>query len=283
MKTTPKYISGFRDGADFAPRAKWRTFRATLFVVLLAALSSSAYAEEVRILTYNIRNGRGLASPDVDLERPTRVIREIDPHVVGLQEVDRLTRRSGGRDIPRELGTLTQREVEYASAIDFDGGEYGVATLSSQKPIRSYKVPLPGKEERRVLQVVEFEHFVLFNTHFSLMKESRINSISILEQERKKFTKPVVLCGDLNATPDSETISELRKNWRILSPSVPTFPADAPTIQIDYVLVPIDAPIEVREACVWDAPKESDHRPVCVLIEINVELDADSQTSAGSK
>ena len=223
----------------------------------------------VTILTFNIRNGRCLSGSEVKLDVPAAVIRDVKPDVAGIQELDFNTKRSGQRDIPAELGKLTQMTAYFASAIDFDGGNYGIGVLS-RLPARVRSVPLPGEEERRVLQIAEFDDFVLFNTHFSLTPQSRLESIPEIERERQKlmnqkdFTKPIFLCGDFNALPDSETIRELQKTWKILTPDASTFPADAPNIRIDYVMTPIGTPVQVLEAFVVPALQASDHRPVCV-------------------
>ncbi len=232
--------------------------------VNMATLVSAA---EARLMTYNIRNGRALTGSEIRLELPAGVIRKAAPDVVGIQELDFRTTRSGNRDIPAELGELVGFQAEFARAIDFQGGGYGIGTLSKTEPLRTYSVPLPGAEERRVLQVVEFTDFVFFNTHFSLTEASRMESIAIIETERKKFTKPIFLCGDFNAVPDSAPMKELSKTWRMLSPVENTYPADEPNILIDHFWTPRDVEnVEVLDARVICAPSESDHRPVFIHV-----------------
>ncbi|MDO4630429.1 MAG: endonuclease/exonuclease/phosphatase family protein [Planctomycetia bacterium] len=248
------------------------SFLLTLTLVAVGVFSavnmaSSVSAAEARLMTYNIRNGRALTGSEIRLELPAGVIRKAAPDVVGIQELDFRTTRSGNRDIPAELGELVGFQVEFARAIDFQGGGYGIGTLSKTEPLRTYSVPLPGAEERRVLQVTEFADFVFFNTHFSLTEASRLESIAIIETERKKFTKPIFLCGDFNAVPDSAPMKELSKTWRMLSPVECTYPADEPRIPIDHFWTPCDVKnVEVLDARVICAPSESDHRPVFIHV-----------------
>ncbi len=241
-------------------------FRSAFWALILMFCTSFAMAEELLILSYNVRNGRGLKAPDVDLERPAGVIRDLAPDIAGIQELDQNSVRCGKRDIPQELGKAVGMKAFFAPAIDFQGGKYGVATLAKTEPLRTYRVPLPGKEERRVLQVSEFETFVFFNTHLSLTEADRMESASIIEEEAKKFTKPVFLCGDFNAMPDSNVMQTFFKSWERLSPDAFTFPANEPRIQIDYILVPKGNRVEVLDAKVLHAPSESDHCPVYVKV-----------------
>ena len=60
----------------------------------------------LRVMTWNIRHGEGLDGR-VDLERIAAVIRASGADLVGLQEVDRGVRRTGGVDMPAELARLT--------------------------------------------------------------------------------------------------------------------------------------------------------------------------------
>ena len=92
----------------------------------------------------------------------------------------------------------------------------------------------------------------------------------IINAEAKKFAnKPIFIVGDFNAYPDSPTIQELKKTWRILTPDAYTFPASDPTIRIDYVMTwkETGANVEVLEGEVVDAPSQSDHRPIFVKVK----------------
>lgn len=85
----------------------------------------------------------------------------------------------------------------------------------------------------------------------------------------KGYQKPVFLAGDWNDTPRSPFLSEMKKHFDILTaPDAHTFPADAPETTIDYIaLLRQDSPqAGCTQAEVFDAPIESDHRPVKVVV-----------------
>ena len=150
----------------------------------------------------------------------------------------------------------------FGEAIPYQGGAYGVGILSKTKPLRSYHLPLPGKEEPRTLLVCEFDTCVFFCTHLSLTAESRQASAEIINQEQAKFNKPVLLAGDFNAKPETTEMLVFEKFWTRISPLQPTFPADKPDRIIDYIFVSKNTTVEVPESCVVNEPMASDHRPI---------------------
>ena len=106
------------------------------------------------------------------------------------------------------------------------------------------------------------------------IKQSR-KITNTLKQLYGDSEKPVFLCGDLNAEPDSRTMKKLSRNWKVLSKEAPTYPSDAPRECIDYILA-LDnrAGYQVMQTSVLtesesaDVAKMSDHLPVFVDVMI---------------
>ena len=96
----------------------------------------------LRIMSYNIRNGRGMDDM-TDFRRTAEVINKVCPDVVAVQELDSVTGRSGGKDVLREIAGLTLMHHIYAPAIDYDGGKYGIGMLSKEKPLGYRYLSLP--------------------------------------------------------------------------------------------------------------------------------------------
>jgi endonuclease/exonuclease/phosphatase family metal-dependent hydrolase len=218
----------------------------------------------IRVMTYNVRNGRGL-DDITDYRRIANVITGLAPDVVALQELDSVTNRSGQTDVLLRLSELTQMHPTYGASIFFDGGKYGIGILSKQEPLSWKRIPLPGREELRSLLIVELQDYIFCCTHFSLTEEDCIASAPLIEEALKAYRKPVVLAGDINATPDSPALEVFHKNWKILSdPAQHTFPADKPTETIDYIFgyLPEEFSYSTQQTQVVNEPKASDHRPV---------------------
>lgn len=228
----------------------------------------------LRIMSYNVRNCRGMDNV-TDYQRVADVINRISPDVVAVQELDSATQRSNGVYVLDELGRRALMHATYAPAIDYQGGKYGVGILSKEKPL-SYKViPLPGREEERVMLLAEFDKYYLVCTHFSLTKEDRLQSVTIIENAIKNITKPLFFAGDLNTEYDSETSKALQKSFTVLSnPRQNTFPSTGAKTCIDYIYGHKGTAntYSVLARRVVDESVASDHLPLFVDVRLKADV-----------
>lgn len=237
--------------------------KTVLLVVLCCLLCKSSLAQKLRLMSYNVRNAKGIDNK-TDYDRTAAVIKNSNADIVALQELDSVTKRNGGEDALKILAGKTGLFSVYGAAIPYQGGKYGVGILSKRRPLKFHSIPLPGKEEERVLLVAEFKKYVIFCTHLSLTDADRMRSVAIINEKAAKYKKPIYLLGDLNAEPTSKFVVELKKEWTLLSGEEPTFPATAPKKCIDYILVRNNRKAKVISSAVLDEPLTSDHRPVVV-------------------
>lgn len=222
-----------------------------------------------RILSYNVRAGRGVdESPALD--RQAAAIRALAPDVAALQEVDRVTQRTGRVDQAAVLAEATGLHAVFARAIDFEGGEYGIAVLSREAPRATRTVALPSPhDEDRVLLVADFGAYVFAATHLPLDEGDRLAAVDRILAELLPSDRPVFLAGDWNAFPGDATLRRVARGFRLLSGTdEPTFPADAPDRCIDYIAVDgAHAPLFAGGSSrVVDEPAASDHRPLLVTL-----------------
>lgn len=249
----------------------------TLFSYDLAAQTNeNREPNTLRIMSYNIRDGRGMDGM-TDYQRTADVINEVAPDVVAVQEVDSVTARSNQADVLRELAERTLMFRSYAPAIDYDGGKYGIGILSREKPLSVRHIPLPGREEARTFLIAEFKDYVFCSTHLSLTAEDQLLSLPVIKKEIAPLNKPVFIAGDLNATPGSKFIEALEKDFVILNnPKQPTFPADVPDSCLDYIAFwkNGEKPFTLLRNRVVNAPEQSDHRPIVVDIRFKTKPEA---------
>jgi len=251
-----------------------------LILLLISLLTlQSAWANDIvkrntiTIMSYNVHNAKGLDNI-TDYQRLADVIIREAPDIVTLQELDSVTGRSNGVDVLKEIAKKTWMYDVYGSSIVYDGGKYGLGVLSKERPLSTISIPLPGREERRQLLIVEYERYVIGCTHLSLTNEDRMSSVDIIRKEAAKLNKPFFLTGDFNASPDSEFITELQKDFSLLNNTRNmTFPADTPRQCIDYITYydkgekQVEArPFTVLSNRVVDERVASDHRPVLVQL-----------------
>jgi endonuclease/exonuclease/phosphatase family metal-dependent hydrolase len=231
-------------------------------------------------MTYNIHHGRGIDGR-VDLDRIAALIRGAKADIVALNEVDRGTKRTDGRDIAKELAELCGMTAVFERNIDFQGGEYGNAVLS-RLPISwhrnlHYKMVRPH-EQRGLLQVgitIAGREIRFLATHIDHRKDDteRVSNVAEIKAILDAAEgAPIILCGDFNDTPGSRTYAGLLArfvdSWSALDDGEGhTYPSENPRKRIDYVwvqrgtgLTPVSASIPRSLA--------SDHLPLIVELEL---------------
>ncbi len=244
------------------------------FCILLAGMLSfiglaTEQATALKLMTYNVRNCRGMDTSAINTNRISNIIRRATPDIVAIQELDNRTQRSGRRNILQELGNSTGMVYTYAKAINFQGGEYGIGLLSKQRPINIKRRALPGREEARVLLMAEFPDFFFFATHLSLTEADQRSSLQIIADEASRCKKPVFLAGDFNFKPQSSPGNQLTQSFTILNRrDQPTCPANNARDLIDYICLyhKKGATCNVEKTEVLPERQASDHRPVVVHV-----------------
>jgi len=243
----------------------------TFLTLLFALLAISLMADNIRVMSYNIRHGAGMDNK-LDLSRTAKVIEDWAPDFVAVQEVDSCARRTKGVDQIAELSRMTLMHGTYGAAIPLQGGKYGVSILSKERPLSVRRIPMPSRTEDRVLLVCEFKNVVIACTHLSLHEDEHAASADTILREASRWQKPFIIMGDWNSHPDSEFLTTIQKNFNILSNvKTFTFPADEPNECIDYIAVYQSKGPEmaVRKTFrVVDEPLVSDHRPLVADIAL---------------
>lgn len=152
----------------------------------------------------------------------------------------------------------------------FKAANTALGILSKIPPVNVKRYPLPGREKRRVLLVVEFEKYIVACTHFSLNESDRLTSVSLINEIVKETTKPLFLAGDMNSEPDSPPQKALSRTFAVLSDvKQNTFPSINPDRSIDYIYLYRNGhDCSVLKSCVIDEPMASDYRPIYVDVRL---------------
>lgn len=231
---------------------------------LLAGCGITTERHSLRVMSYNIRIGIGM-DDTIKLERIAAVINRVKPDYVGLQEVDSMAERSDYVNQVDELSRLTGMYPIFAPAVERSKGLYGIAVLVKEKPLSYRNIALPGIEEPRTFLMLEYQDYLLCNTHFSLRKESRLESIEIIRRALTEYDKPAIITGDFNMRPASDECIKMGKSWTLLSDStLKTFPSNNPRVTLDYIWGYKDHIYEVKNYEVIEEPMASDHQPIYI-------------------
>ncbi len=258
-----------------------RTIKKSILFATVIALATGASAS-LRVVSYNIYHGEG-RDKVINIDRTGSVISKYNPDLVALQEVDKKTSRSGNVDQAAELGRKLGMEYRFKKAIDYRGGEYGIAVLSCF-PIKKtifHELPTPeGNQPRGALEIQvdvpdvdgRTNTISFLSTHLGLDNAERVTQVKALVERLSERGHPVIIAGDINAEPEEESIKVfLSSGYVILDKQNQfTFPATTPVKKIDFILTK-DLPVRHCRFEVVPEPKVSDHRPIFGEIEFRLE------------
>ena len=241
------------------------------------APATSAAADTLRILAYNIHHGEGMDEV-LDLERIAQLIADVDPDLVTLQEVDSVVTRTDGVDQAQELARLTGMQAVFGRFMAYQGGAYGMALLSRLPIQRSTNYRLPDGDEPRTALAAEVElpasgrHMRLIGIHFYRTEEERLSQAKALEGYlAEEPSMPTLLAGDFNSTPGSAVLDHLGQSWHVVDKGEDhmTFPSYGPEKEIDFFMWQPAGAFRVHGESVLDEPVISDHRPL--VLDVIVE------------
>lgn len=225
----------------------------------------------VRVVSYNIRHGRGMDG-QVDLDRTAAVLRRLAPDLVGLQEVDSVVERSGRIAQAEALGARLGMHAVFGGFMDYQGGRYGMGILSRFAIRHAESIRLPDGNEPRVALLVRVDlpgvgEVAVVNVHFDWVADDgfRFAQATALAAVLDTLSVPYLLLGDFNALPDSRTLALYRQRAReAVKPSRATFtfPSPVPEREIDYIFGSPAARWTADSVAVIADLDASDHRPV---------------------
>lgn len=246
------------------------------FLFILASLSLGGTAQTVKILSYNIHHGNPPAKPNIiDLPAIAKVIIESEADIVGIQEVDINVSRSEMVNQAEKLAELTDMDYYFSKGINLEKGYYGTLILSKHKIVgkRRYDLPMPVASENRSLAIIDVElpngkRVSLANTHLDLHEENRVAQAHFINELAELYSSPLILVGDLNAKPNSESIKVLEQFFkRNVSSNEPTFPNINPHSEIDYIMLLDNVDFEWKSYKRGKENEASDHLPLFAEIE----------------
>ncbi len=175
------------------------------------------YMKHVTVATYNICHGHYAG---YDWKRIADLLQEAGADVVGFQEIDMFTNRTGSLDTIAALTAATGFPYAlFIPAMDYDGGQYGTAILSRFPIADSGVIPLPsaGYEPRAfgwvTVALEDGAPLTLLNTHLSYESHAQqnIQFAYIADWMGKHLPEdtPAVLTGDFN-TEDFTAFAPVR-------------------------------------------------------------------------
>jgi len=273
-----------------------------LFILLLLLAPATLFAQQMNIITYNIRYnnpGDGVNAWPNRIEMVTGLLRFHNPDIFGLQEAlyGQITDIQKnlpdyewfgvGRDDGEKAGEFSPVFFKKSEFILLKHGTFWLSE-TPDKPSKGWDAALNrivtwGKFQSKVTG----KQFIVFNTHFDHRGvEARKESAALIRKKIEEMTYdnalPAILTGDFNLTPDQEPILLIKKylsDAREISQEPPYGPAgtfngfkwDAPlNNRIDYIFVNDKVKV-LKYAILTDSKDQrypSDHLPVFAKVQL---------------
>lgn len=231
----------------------------------------------INVMTYNVHHCNPPAvKGKIDVDAIAEVIKSNNVDIAFIQETDVRTDRVGGIDQAQELSQKSGLKFfRFFKAIDLAGGEYGV-TIISVFPLDSaacYPLYKEGESEQRVLGTAvvtlkDKRKLLLACTHLDLSSRLREVEVAQIDSILSKVDKPVILCGDFNATPSSKEIKFMEQRYSSSAKEyIFTFPNKDPETTIDYIFFSKTPMLRAISHRVLQGINASDHLPVLSVLE----------------
>lgn len=218
----------------------------------------------LQAVSYNIHSGRDLFLRK-RLDQMINVLHEIEPDVIGLQEVHQ-NPKFGYQ--AAYIANRLNYEYVFAPSIELAGGHYGNAFLTKLPLAEVQVIPLPSKREGRSLLkatvIWSGREVSIWNTHCSLNKASRHLQIQqLLSWANQQPDIPRLIMGDFNSANASFSPSYADCAMIHGKANLPTIPAFRR--RLDYIFASRHWKIcsYALYPIAW-----SDHLPVIVDLEL---------------
>lgn len=244
----------------------------------------------MKLLLYNIRYGAGIGRrfhlplPYIGYFKPTNghfeqivhFIKEVDPDIVGLVEVDLGSFRNGRQSQVDRIAAELKHRAVYQSKYPETSvvqkvpllNKQGNAVLTNQGIVGSRFHYLRNGVKRLVIEV-ELESVSIFLVHLSLKFRHRQYQLHDLHQLVANCRKPVIVAGDFNSLWGDRELQLFLAASGLVSANLDgkfSYPSRFPRFQLDYVF---HSPEIVPSR--FEVPRVvlSDHAPLILEFDIN--------------
>lgn len=237
----------------------------------------------LRVGSFNIMGARGVEG---DIASLAEEILALGLDIVGIQEVDEGTARSGGVYITKELAEACGfKYYKHTAAMDYDGGTYGTSIISRYRIEDCSDIFLTtgGSQEPRAVGYarINIKGFDVdfYNTHLSY-ESTRTRERQLKDLSYAIFSgSNTVLTGDLNVASASE-LEVFADDYNIVNNgTMSTFPEKGYAVD-DIIL---DKSWTVVECGVEDVEGKSDHNLIWAELAYAGDEDSGEQAPEDSE
>jgi endonuclease/exonuclease/phosphatase family metal-dependent hydrolase len=243
--------------------------------------------EDLQVVTWNIERG-------TEYNAILSVLRHLDADVILLQEVDRNCRRTGYRDVARDLAhALDMNWIAAGEFQEIGEGRGAAPAITGQAILSRFRIddadvipfaaqdrwrwsinPVQPRRGGRIALTARTNDLMLYNTHIESgnnepLKRRQIAEILAHQSSTLNETTPVLIAGDFNNgplihSPALKSIVAAQFDDALGDPERRGPTSLGQLHPIDWIFVKNVAPLHGR---VVDSSAASDHFPVIAALE----------------
>ena len=247
----------------------------------------------LRLVSYNVG---AFSKYTNSIEMIAKMMKELDADIVGMNETDSCTTRSGrvyqAKVLAEKIGGW---HYYFSRSIVYQNGGYGNSIVASDdfKMLGTQKITIPApivggkpKGEVRSCAIMKTDKFVFMSTHLdhtggagSEGEAARLEGVRLITEWAKKnygnSDMPVFVCGDMNCEPNDAPIKKFQDDWTLLSVTDNTYPSNPAKKCIDFIFVynnnakyeflKSEVPLKFANG---DVTQASDHLPIYVDVKL---------------
>ncbi|HBF37801.1 MAG TPA: hypothetical protein DDW50_10810 [Firmicutes bacterium] len=236
----------------------------------------------LRVMTFNVHSAINWYGK-FDVEGLAQFIKEADPDIVGLQEVDLgWSGATNFEDIPAELGERLHMFYAFSASRERNNGFFGNLILSKYPIVQQWTKVMPGRLEPRsfnfVQLFIEGRRINFLTTHLGLSVSDRLKQAASIIDFMNLVSGPLIITGDFNGGDHDPAVAEIKKNLADLQ-SMSEFKESGtfrskdgriyPTLKMDYILATPE--FNLSSLKVVDDTYTSDHVPLIANLTLNLE------------
>ena len=145
-----------------------------ILVLSSCATPATPTTRDLEILSWNILHGAN-AKGELNLAEKRDYLRESSADLIFLQEIDKVCERSGDVDQMLYLAEDSDLVPGFGAFMPYQGGEYGLGTLSRLPVAHYHSLRLPDGNEPRVALILETtildRSLIAANVHFNWIRD----------------------------------------------------------------------------------------------------------------
>lgn len=242
---------------------------------------SAIKGDTLKVMSYNVHHCNPPSKPGfIDVDAIVATIKKQDADIVALQEIDVNTGRSGKINEAEQIAQKAGYSgFHFARAIDYDGGQYGIAILSKYPITKVDLHKLPTDEttggEHRVFTTATItlpggKTFVMGCTHLDAQSSNvnRLMQIREIIRITGETPGPLIIAGDFNATEGSEVINILDQKFTRTCQQCPNTLPESHEKAIDFIGFSPRENFKVLSHHVIPERYASDHLPVVSVLQL---------------